>query len=436
MSSSGSQSLRVVLFTAESMVNAGSWSLDPIAEVRNLVSRLTSRGIGAALLGSVSSQVSALFVQGLKRTSIFQDWENLDDAVIIKSTHGGFSLEEVLEKLQVMPLETALVGVSIREIREASNIGLGLVVALGRELDYNSFRIAGANLLVPNLYNLSVDVLERWMPPRPRIRPALTHLSKVWSGIKDRELVIFLSYEGALAPVVSRSEMAVLSHGMKEVIRELVGFYPTVILSERGRQDLASMVDLDGLCHVGSNGLDISGPGLASEFLSSTEIVAQIRLVTRELVSVLHEFPGVFVDPREVSVIVHLEQMEITLIKKIEGIVDKVLLQYRQLEKFHKQNILEIRSRLDCDRGEAVNRIKAALRKSHKRACSLYVGGCPADEKAFVALARQDFSVLVSRDNRTTAAHYHLQDPNELEAFLFSLLNHSRREKIVCHTAR
>ena len=95
-----------------------------------------------------------------------------------------------------------------------------------------------------------------------RLPSALDDWTRIRARLQARRLLLFLSYDGALAPLVTREDMAVLSRGMKDVLRQLAGLCPTVIVSRRGRQDLASMVDIDGLYHAGSDGLDFSGPGL------------------------------------------------------------------------------------------------------------------------------------------------------------------------------
>lgn len=251
-----------------------------------------------------------------------------------------------------------------------------------------------------------------------------------WPGIRDRlqarRLLLFLSYDGALAPRVSREDMAVLSRGMKEVLGQLAGLCPTVIVSRRGRQDLASMVDIDGLFHAGSDGLDFSGPGLTGGSRAKAEWVVQIRSLAADLVRALLGTKGVLVDPRDITLCLHLDPAARTSSDVVERILDSVLSGYPRLHKVRTGDGLEVRPRLEWDRGRAAARIAAELAPSGAGRIPLYVGTHPADETAFEALSGKGLTVVVGGADSATKAHYQLQHPDELEAFLFCLSDHLR----------
>ena len=158
-----------------------------------------------------------------------------------------------------------------------------------------------------------------------RLPAALAHWPRIRRRLQGRQPLLFLSYDGALAPLVSREDMAVLSRGMKEVLRQLAGLCPTVIVSRRGRQDLASMVDIDGLFHAGSDGLDFSGPGLSSGSRTKAEWVVQIRSLAADLVQAYLGTNGVLVDPRDITLRLHLDPPARAHSDDVERILDSVL---------------------------------------------------------------------------------------------------------------
>lgn len=256
------------------------------------------------------------------------------------------------------------------------------------------------------------SALDRW----PRIRDRL----------QARPLLLFLSYDGALAPLVSREDMAVLSRGMKEVLRRLAGLCPTVIVSRRGRQDLASMVDIDGLYHAGSDGLDFSGPGLRGGARAKVEWVRQIRSLAADLVQAFLGTNGVLVDPRDVSLCLQLDPAARDRSAEIERILDSVLWGYPRLHRVRDGDELLVRPRLEWDRGRAAMRIAAELAPSGTGRIPLYAGTHPADETAFHALGAEGLSFVVGGADAATAAHYQLRHPVELESFLFRLSDHIR----------
>ena len=259
-----------------------------------------------------------------------------------------------------------------------------------------------------------------------RLSAALDHWPRIRARLQARQLLLFLSYDGALAPLVSREDMAVLSRGMKEALRRLADLCPTVIVSRRGRQDLASMVDIDGLFHAGSDGLDVSGPGLSSGARAKAEWVVQIRSLAADLVQAFLGTTGVLVDPRDVTLCLRLDRTARARSDEVERILDSVLRRYPRLQKIRDRDGLQVRPRLKWDRGRAAARIAAELAPSEPPRIPLYAGTHPADEAAFQVLSDKGLTFVVGEVDSATAAHYRLQHPDELESLLFRLLDQLR----------
>ena len=259
-----------------------------------------------------------------------------------------------------------------------------------------------------------------------RLPSALDRWPRIRDRLQSRQPLFILSYDGALAPLVSREDMAVLSRGMKEALRQLAGLCPTVIVSRRGRQDLASMVDIDGLYHAGSDGLDFSGPGLTSGLRVKSEWVVQIRSLAADLVRAFLGTSGVLVDPRDISLCLQLDPAARARSDEVERILDSVLREYPRLQKIRDRDGLRVRPRLEWDRGRAAARIAAVLAPPGTGRLLLYAGTHPADEAAFQALSEKGLTFVVGAAESATAARYRLQHPNELESLLFLLLDHLR----------
>lgn len=260
-----------------------------------------------------------------------------------------------------------------------------------------------------------------------RLPSALDRWPRIRDRLQSRQPLLFLSYDGALAPLVSREDMAVPSRGMKEALRQLAGRCPTVIVSRRGRQDLASMVDIDGLYHAGSDGLDFSGPGLSSGGTRAmSEWVVEIRSLAADLVRAFLGTNGVLVDPRDITLCLHLDPAAGVRPDEVERTLDSVLRRYPRLQKIRDRDGLRVRPRLAWDRGRAAARIAAELAPPETGRFPLYAGTNPADEAAFQALSDKGLTFVVGAVESATAAHYRLQHPNQLESLLFRLLDHLR----------
>ncbi|HEY9421471.1 MAG TPA: trehalose-phosphatase, partial [Thermoanaerobaculia bacterium] len=93
------------------------------------------------------------------------------------------------------------------------------------------------------------------------MRPsALERWDEIETHLRGRRPALFLDYDGTLSPIAPRPEMATLPEPTREVLRRLAGEVPVVIVSGRGREDVAALVGLDGLAYAGSHGFDIAGP--------------------------------------------------------------------------------------------------------------------------------------------------------------------------------
>lgn len=93
---------------------------------------------------------------------------------------------------------------------------------------------------------------------------ALTNFDQVVASVSDNQLVLFLDYDGTLAPIVNNPEEAFMSEEMREVVRQLSEKYTTAIVSGRGLDRLTSFISLplSPLYFAGSHGFDIIGPNL------------------------------------------------------------------------------------------------------------------------------------------------------------------------------
>src|SRR5256885_13292687 len=76
----------------------------------------------------------------------------------------------------------------------------------------------------------------------------------------DRQLAVFLDYDGPLTPIRDRPEDAVISDSMREAVRRLGERVPVVVVSGRDRQVVQKLMGLDNLIVAGDHGFDIWSP--------------------------------------------------------------------------------------------------------------------------------------------------------------------------------
>lgn len=243
---------------------------------------------------------------------------------------------------------------------------------------------------------------------------ALERLDEIARRLDGRHPAVFLDYDGTLSAIAPRPEMAILPEETRKVIRRLAQRHPVAILSGRGREDVTSLVGLDGLSYAGSHGYDIAGPGFRHEV--GEGIPEEIESAAEALRRELEGIEGVLVEPKRFALSVHFRLAREEDLPRIERVVDEVASRHPGLRKAHGKKLFELRPDLYWDKGQALLWMMDALGLSG--AVPLYLGDDLTDEDAFRAVEEQGIGILVAEEPRPTAASYTLRDPGEVRRFL------------------
>ena len=247
------------------------------------------------------------------------------------------------------------------------------------------------------------------------MRPsALEHLDEIGRRLDGRRPAVFLDYDGTLSPIAPRPEMAILPEETREVVRRLARRYPVAILSGRGREDVTSLVGLEGLSYAGSHGYDIAGPGIRYEVGEGIpdRIDSAAEALCRELIGI----EGVLVEPKRFAVSIHFRLAREEDLPRIERVVEEVAAAHPGLRKAHGKKLFELRPDLDWDKGQALLWMMDALNLTGE--VPLYLGDDVTDEDAFRVVAERGIGILVAEEPRPTVASYSLRDPGEVRRFL------------------
>src|SRR5436309_262646 len=172
----------------------------------------------------------------------------------------------------------------------------------------------------------------------------------------DKQLAVFLDYDGTLTPIRDRPEDAVISDSMREAVRRLGERVPVVVVSGRDRQVVQKLMGLDNLIVAGDHGFDIwspTGGSIQREVGASFE--GLLREVEAKLGAQLAHIPGALLEPKKRSVAVHFRLVPQQQRPRVKKIVDTLLSEYPQeLKVTPGKMVLEIQPKLDWDKGKAV----------------------------------------------------------------------------------
>lgn len=253
---------------------------------------------------------------------------------------------------------------------------------------------------------------------------ALQSIEEIGKRIRGKRVVVFLDYDGTLTPIVSRPELAVFSDETRRVVSELATQCPVAIVSGRDRSDVQSLVAIDNISFVGSHGFDIVGPdGKEKPHPESIGLPPILDDLENTLQRRLHGVPGVRSQRKKYSLSVHYRGVPDNRVSEVERIVDEEIAARKELRKTHGKKVFEIQPQIDWHKGKAVLYLLELLGLDGPDGVPIYVGDDITDENAFLAIRERGIGVHVKDGVETTAAHYALENTDEVRRFLQALTN-------------
>jgi trehalose 6-phosphate phosphatase len=327
---------------------------------------------------------------------------------------------EAARALGVRPERAVVVEDAAAGVEAGRRGGFACVVGVNRGANREALEQAGADVLVGDVGALSAEELVR---ERTRELPSgLERLDAVASRLDSKRLALFLDYDGTLTPIVSRPEEALLPEATRDTLRRLSGRATVAVVSGRSLADVKALVGLDTLVYAGNHGFEIRGPeGASLSHEIGREFQDDVANVRKALEPELHSVPGAWTEDKTQSLSVHYRQVAEDRVADVEAIVDRVLKDFPRLRKHFGKKVLEIRPRIDWDKGRAVLWLLEALHLDGEGVLPMYLGDDVTDEDAFRALAGRGLGVLVSDVPRPSAAVLRLRDPGEVRLFLEGL---------------
>ncbi|KAL4367356.1 hypothetical protein GQ457_05G014430 [Hibiscus cannabinus] len=263
---------------------------------------------------------------------------------------------------------------------------------------------------------------------------ALEMFEQIIDASKEKQIVMFLDYDGTLSPIVADPDRAFMSKKMRKTVRKLAKCFPTAIVSGRCRDKVYNFVKLTELYYAGSHGMDIKGPEKHSKSNQDTELLFQpaseflpmIDEVYKQLVETTKSTPGAKVENNKFCLSVHFRCVDEKKWSELAQQVKSVLKDYPKLRLTQGRKVLEIRPTIKWDKGKALEFLLESLGFAN---CTdvfpVYIGDDRTDEDAFKILRDrgQGFGILVSKFPKDTNASYSLQEPDEVMDFLRRLVD-------------
>jgi trehalose-phosphatase len=251
------------------------------------------------------------------------------------------------------------------------------------------------------------------------------HLFEDWETIQSRiqqaqNLFLFLDYDGTLTPIVSRPELALCPSEIKRLLEELRDL-PKVnlaVISGRSLKDLRKKVGVSGIIYVGNHGLEFENlRGRHQKNLSSARL-REFKRITKNLKNSLKEIPGILFEEKGPILSVHYRNVPEKFSAGIPQVLKEELQPCRDRWKLAcGKMVFEIQPNVDFHKGEAVKEILKPF--PSLGLLSIYLGDDQTDEDAFRVLKGLGISVFIGGRKVPSEADFFLQNPGEVQEFLF-----------------
>lgn len=239
-------------------------------------------------------------------------------------------------------------------------------------------------------------------------------------------IVLLLDFDGTLAPIVARPELAGISPEAEGAIRGLLARGATVaVVSGRGLADARSLVGIPEIAYAGNHGMEIEMPGLRRVHPEAEETRPALDAVRRDLEESLRGVPGVIVEDKGLTLSIHYREVARDSVERVRRSVFAAVEPNRQLRVTEGKEVLEIRPDVDWHKGRAVEFL---LDRFDPPAGTpvIYIGDDRTDEDAFETLRKVagGEGVLVSEAAGVeTAAVSRLKTTEEVAELLDLLLH-------------
>jgi alpha,alpha-trehalase len=341
---------------------------------------------------------------------------------------------EAAKQLKVKPEKTAIVEDSLAGVEAGRHGKFKLVVGLDRANQSEELKKRGADIVVQDLSQIEIQQIRPRRPVKRRqtinsLPSALERKDKILERLREKTPAIFLDYDGTLTPIVEDPKDATLPDKTKKVIKRLTEHYSVAIISGRDLSDVQNMIGIGDIAYAGSHGFDIVGPGgryrnqkMGKPFLP------MLKRAEAELREAIRDIQGARIEHKRFAIAVHYRQVDSSDVSTLKQRFDNISSHYPELRKSTGKKVIELRPNIDWDKGKALFYLLETLYTDSGRILPLYIGDDITDEDAFRAIGERGIAIAVGSEKRETAAHYMLQDTEDVAKFLQELAARAERE--------
>ena len=244
---------------------------------------------------------------------------------------------------------------------------------------------------------------------------------RLWSDCADemrarlgnREVFLFLDFDGTLAPIADTPDRAVLPAPLRSALERLLRASRLAVVSGRGLEDLRSRVGIDGIIYAGNHGSEIWIDGNVLRAKGVDNTTQTLHAFLDRLRTGLSKVTGVLIEDKGITASIHFRQADPSREGEVLRIFWDIARDYEKVFRITTgKKVLEVRPQTAWNKGQAVARI---MELKGRGMLPVYVGDDTTDEDAFRAVKGSGISVSIGPN---AESDYYLSDQEEAGVFL------------------
>jgi trehalose 6-phosphate phosphatase len=239
------------------------------------------------------------------------------------------------------------------------------------------------------------------------------------------KLVLLLDFDGTLAPIVDRPEMAAMPERTRRALERVMAMdgVTVAVVSGRGLADVRGRAAIPGIAYAGNHGMEIEGTGLHRIHPEAAAARPELEATLARIMADLEGIDGAFVEDKGLTLSIHY-RLAPDRAEEVREIVLEAVGGRPGLRVTEGKMVLEVRPRVEWDKGRAVLFLLEQMRPPAD-APVLYLGDDRTDEDAFRALRGwgpgAEGVLIAEAPPAESAASSYLRDPAEVGALFEAL---------------
>lgn len=343
---------------------------------------------------------------------------------------------EAARRLSVSPARAIVIEDAVSGVAAGHRGGFGCVLGVARNANHQDLHDGGADVVVNDLGDVKMTHPKKQGPQRRKaaLPDAIRLLHSLPQKLGNRQLAVFLDFDGTLSPIVDDPNQADLPEATRRSMATLAQCVPTAVVSGRDLQDVKRRVGLENLWYAGSHGFEIEGPkGETFVQDDAQATLPKLEEAEQKLRSLVGRVAGAELERKSYSIAIHVRRVDPGLIPVVAAEVRAITDEIPQLRVSRGRKVFDLGPNIPWDKGRAVHWILDVQHLDESRAVPLYIGDDVTDEDAFGALSERGLAIAVMGGPHETHAQYLLQDPYAVRQFLDEL-HKTMREADLCQS--